>query len=132
MYEVSKLKIKAAASALEVNGFTLTNAATSDKLDLKDFLDKVEVTANGEKVKGVKYTIDDDELNISFDSYEIEAKGSATFAVSISLQDYDKYGQQTDFKVAQSSDVKITEKKTGARVSVNLAGITWTNLHKFV
>jgi hypothetical protein len=74
MYEVAKLKFKASSSALEINGFTLTNSGAAPKLDLKDFLDKVEVTVDGEKVSGVKYTIDDDELNISFDSYEVEAK----------------------------------------------------------
>jgi hypothetical protein len=47
MYEVAKIKIKANTSALEVNGFTLTNnlpSTSGDKVDLKKFLDKVEVT----------------------------------------------------------------------------------------
>ena len=121
MYEVAKLKIKAGSSALEVNGLNLTNVFTgSKKVDLKDFLDKVEVSVNGKDLEGVRYTIDDDELDISFDSYEIEAKGNATFTVSISLKDFDEYGAGIEFIVKNSSDVKITEKKTWARVSVTL------------
>ena len=113
MYEVAKLKIKAGSSALEVNGLNLTNVFTgSKKVDLKDFLDKVEVSVNGKDLEGVRYTIDDDELDISFDSYEIEAKGNATFTVSISLKDFDEYGAGIEFIVKNSSDVKITEKKT--------------------
>jgi len=131
MYEVAKLKFKASSSALEINGFTLTNSGATPRLDLKDFLDKVEVSVDGENVKGVKYTIDDDELNISFDSYEVEAKWSATFTVKISLKDYDKYGQTVKFVVDKTSDVKITEKKTWARVSVTLPS-SWKGTHKFV
>ena len=120
-YEVAKLKLKAGSSALEVNGLNLTNLYTgSKKVDLKDFLDKVEVSVNGKDLKGVSYTIDDDELDISFDSYEIEAKGNATFTVIITLKDFDEYGAGVEFVVKQSADVKITEKKTWARVSVLL------------
>jgi hypothetical protein len=112
-YEVAKLKLKAGSSALEVNGLNLTNLYTgSKKVDLKDFLDKVEVSVNGKDLKGVSYTIDDDELDISFDSYEIEAKGNATFTVNITLKDFDEYGAGVEFVVKQSADVKITEKKT--------------------
>jgi hypothetical protein len=42
---------------------------------LKKFLDKVEVSAAGEKLKGVSYSLDNnDELSVSFNSYEIAAK----------------------------------------------------------
>jgi hypothetical protein len=53
MYEVAKLKIKAGSSALEVNGLNLTNVYTGSlgKVDLKDFLDKVEVSVNGKDLK---------------------------------------------------------------------------------
>ena len=144
MYEVAKLKVKAGTSALEVNGITLTNVytGTKGKVDLKDFLDKVEVSVNGKDLKGVSYTIDDDELAISFDSYEIEAKGNATFTVNISLKGFDEYGKWIQFVVKKSSDVKITEKKTWARVSVTLPHGTktdsdliaadWKDIHEFV
>jgi hypothetical protein len=113
MYEVAKLKIKANTSALEVNGVNLTNVSTGTKLDLKKFIDKVEVIVAGKSLKGVSYTInEDDELDISFDSYEIEAKGNATFTVNISLKDFDEYGDSVHFAVIKTSDVKITEKKT--------------------
>jgi hypothetical protein len=115
MYEVAKLKVKANTSALEVNGINLTNlySGAGDKLDLKKYLDKVEVIAAGKSLKGVSYTInEDDELNISFDSYEIEAKGNVTFTVNISLSDFDEYGDGVEFVVAKTSDIKITEKKT--------------------
>jgi hypothetical protein len=122
MYEVAKLKIKANTSALEVNGFNLRNVYQGgDKLDIKKYIDEVEVVAAGKTIKGVRYTVnDDDELDISFDPYEIEAKGNVTFTVSISLADFDEYGDGVQLVVAKSSDVKITEKKTGARVSVTL------------
>jgi hypothetical protein len=113
MYEVAKLKIKANTSALEVNGFNLTNVFSGDKLDLKKYIDKVEVIAAGKSLKGVSYTInEDDELDINFDSYEIEAKGNVTFTVNVSLSDFDEYGDGVQFAVAKTSDVKITEKKT--------------------
>jgi hypothetical protein len=81
-------------------------------LDLEDFVSKVEVSANGEALKGVNFTADDDELNVTFDSYEIAAKGNATFTVSITLKDFDEYGAGVEFVVKASSDAKITEKKT--------------------
>ncbi len=142
-YEVAKLKLKAGTSALEVNGFNLTNVYTWEKkLDLEDFVSKVEVSANGEALKGVNFTADDDELNVTFDSYEIAAKGNATFTVSITLKDFDEYGAGVEFVVKASSDAKITEKKTWARVSVTLphgdltdgAAIAakWSDAHAFV
>jgi hypothetical protein len=51
MYEVAKFKLKANTSPLIVNGVNLENTYTGEKnLDMKDFLDKVEVLVNGEKV----------------------------------------------------------------------------------
>ena len=115
-YQVAKFKVKAANSALLVNGFTLTNLGD---LDLEDFLDDVEVLVNGTAVKS-SYTLDEDKLTVSFNWYEIATKDSATFTVNVSLADFDEYGDYIQMSIASSADVKMTEKKTGARVSVAL------------
>ena len=141
MYEVAKLKVKASASPLLVKGFTLTNnpATWSGKLDMEEFLDKVEVSVDGENVKGLKFDVDDDELTISFNEVEIAAKWNATFAVSISLADFDEYGTWAHFGIAKSADFNATEKKTWARIQVTLPTDTqWTTWdsawasHRFV
>ena len=138
MYEVAKFKLKANTSPLLVNGVNLKNVFSGKQLDLKDFLDKVEVLANGEKVDGVKFTVNKkDELNISFDSIEVAAKENATFTVNVALAGFDQYGQGVKFAVVKESDVKIQEKKTGARVSVTLPTNNAANddvwaQHKFV
>ena len=131
-YEVAKIKIKAGSSALEVNGFNLTNVTTGTKLDLKEFVDKVEVAANGETLKGASYTVNDDELDVAFDSYEVAAKWNAIFSVNITLKDFDEYNTYVKFAVANASDAKIVEKKTWARVSVTgYNSINWSE-HQFV
>jgi hypothetical protein len=113
MYEVAKFKLKAGTSPLLVNGVTLTNMYSGDKLDLKDFVDKVEVLANGEKVNGATFNINKKtELVVSFDSVEVAAKENATFTVNVALAGFDQYGQGVQFIVKNESDVKIQEKKT--------------------
>ena len=141
-YEVAKLKVKAGTSALEVNGFNLTNVYQWEKLDLEDFISDVTVEVAGKELKGVSYTIDDDELNVTFNSYEIAAKENATFSINVTLKDFDEYGQGVEFVVKASSDAKITEKKTWARVSVTLPhaadandvaiAAKWSDAHQFV
>jgi hypothetical protein len=60
---------------------------------MKDFLDKVEVLVNGEKIDGVKFNVNKkNELNISFNDVEVAAKENATFTVNISLAGFDEYG----------------------------------------
>ena len=133
MYEVAKFKLKAGTSPLLVNGVTLTNKYSGDKLDLKDFIDKVEVLANWEKVDGVNFNINKKtELNVSFDSVEVAAKENATFTVNVALAGFDQYGQGVKFVVNSESDVKIQEKKTWARVSVQKPADSEWAQHKFV
>jgi hypothetical protein len=114
-YEVAKIKVKANSSALEVNGFTLTNVLpekSGARLDLEDFVKNVEVLVDGNSLKGVSFKADDDELTISFDSYEIAAKGNETFTINIALEGFDEYGQGVQFAIDEPNDIKITEKKT--------------------
>jgi hypothetical protein len=49
----------------------------------------------------------------------------------MSLNGFDEYGDGVRFDVASSSDVKMVEKKTGARVEVNGTPLTGT-VHAFV
>ena len=134
MYEVAKFKLKANTSPLVVNGVNLENTYTGEKnLDMKDFLDKVEVLVNGEKVDWVKFTVEKkNKLNISFDSVDVAAKENATFTVNVALAGFDEYGAGVRFAVTAESDVKIQEKKTWARVSVALPENPEWAQHKFV
>ena len=119
MYEVAKLKVAAGATPISINGFTFKN---EKDLKLKDFLDKVEVTLDGEAVKGLDYSVSKDgKLALSFNSVELAAKDKVVFAVSVSLADYDEYGRQVQFSLA-NNDFKATEKKTGARIQPTIAG----------
>ncbi len=138
MYEVAKFKLKANTSPLLVNGVNLENVFSGKTLDMKDFLDKVEVLVNGEKIDWVKFSIEKkNKLNISFDSVEVAAKENATFTVNVALAGFDEYGAWLKLAVTNESDVKIQEKKTWARVSVKLPTTTpetddvWAQ-HKFV
>ena len=113
-YEVFRFKLKAApTSAALVRGFTITNVSTAKHLDLEDFLKDVKVSVNDEELKNVTYTIDDDELSINFDEVEIEAKATSIFAVNIELaDDFDELESKVLFTLAESTDIKVTEKKT--------------------
>jgi len=115
-YEVAKIKIKGTNTTALVNGFVLTNEGD---LDLKDWLDDVKVTVDGKSVKST-WSLDKEELTISFDDVEIAQKTSSVFAVSVSLaDDFDDFGDAINFQIAKWSDLKATEKKTGARVTVD-------------
>ena len=113
-YEVFRFKLKAApTSAALVRGFTITNVSTAKHLDLEDFLKDVKVSVNDEELKNVTYTIDDDELSINFDEVEIEAKATSIFAVNIELaDDFDELESKVLLTLAESTDIKVTEKKT--------------------
>ena len=120
-YEVAKFKVKAATSPLLVKGFTLTNKyAGLVKLDMKEFLDDVKVMMDWEEIKWANFSVDGDKLTVSFKEVEIEAKGNATFAVEIILADFDGYGQGVLFWLANASDLNATEKKTWAKVSLDM------------
>ena len=114
-YEVAKFKVKASTSPILVKGFTLTNVGD---LDLSDFLDEVEVLANGTAVKWVKASMNkEDQLVVSFNDYELAAKESVTFSVNVSFEDFDDYGTTVKLWLADSTDFSAVEKKTGARIS---------------
>ena len=124
MYEVARFRLKANNSAIIVNGFTLTNKADK-KIDLQKYLDKVEVTANGEKVS-VKYSTNkDDQLVITLSNeYELAAKKAVSFVVNASLAEFEAYGDGVKFELA-TNDLKALEKKTETRVTVEKATGEW-------
>ena len=121
-YEISRFKVKAAdSSALLVKGFTLTmwTVAGGTTLDAEDFIDKVEVTADGEKVSGLKYSFNDqDELVVSFDDVEVAAKKTVTFVVSSTFDELDEYGRYIKYEIADEANFNAVEKKTWARIVV--------------
>ena len=118
MYEVAKMKVNNRwAVAIDINGFTLKNSATTPKLDLGDFLDEVEVTVDGDTVKAEYNVSKAGELNISFNkAIEVDAKSNTIIAVAISLEDFDEYGDNVLLNLT-GADFKATERKTGVRIS---------------
>jgi hypothetical protein len=118
-YELARLKIDRVTSAINLNGFTLTNTG-SDKVDLVRYLDKLTVTKDGEKVSGLKFkTTKDDEIVITFDSIELPINKTATFVIEGTFNDeFDDYGKKVNLVVEESSDFNAVEKKTGARLTV--------------
>ena len=121
-YELARLKIDRVTSAINLNGFTLTNSG-SDKVDLVRYLDKLTVTKDGEKVSGLKFkTTKDDEIVITFDSIELPINKTATFVIEGTFNDeFDDYGKKVNLVVEESSDFNAVEKKTGARLTVTPA-----------
>lgn len=115
-YELARLKITANGADILVNGFTLTNDGDLDVTN--DLLDKVTVTAGGEKVSGVKVTANkDDELVISFDKQTIAMNKNMTFVVSSSFSNFEDYGKSVKYYVDGSSKLNAVERKTGARIT---------------
>ena len=130
-YEVARLKVKAGNSAINVKGFTLTNASG---LDVGEFLDELTVTSEGKDVKGLKYSVNkDDELVISFDEVKIDINKNATFVISASFKEFDDYGETIAYYIAETADVNAVEVKNGSRVQLNLDA-AWkadAKAHKF-
>ena len=130
-YEVARLKVKAGNSAINVKGFTLTNASG---LDVGEFLDELTVTSEGKDVKGLKYSVNkDDELVISFDEVKIDINKNATFVISASFKEFDDYEETIAYYIAETADVNAVEVKNGSRVKLNIeaAGKTNAKAHKF-
>jgi hypothetical protein len=78
------MRVYATKAAVSVNGFKLTSLGN---LDLDDNVDEVEVLADGKVLENVKFSVKNDELNISFDSQEIAINKNVTFTVRIALTD---------------------------------------------
>ena len=117
-YEVAKLKVTATNSAIDVNGFTLTNASG---LDLSDNVEDVKVKIDGEDVKST-YSIKKDTLKVNFADTNIAIKKSSLFTVSISLQDeFEDYNDAVAFYLANSADLRATETKNGTTVKFSSA-----------
>jgi hypothetical protein len=116
-YDVAKLRAKAANSAIKVNGFTLTNKGT---LDITKYVDDVKVFADDAEIKDAKWTINkDDELKVTLDGINVEAKTNITFTVSVKLSsDFDDFQKTINFKLANDSDFNAIESKTEARVKI--------------
>ena len=115
LYEVSRLKVKAGASAISVNGLTLTNQSTGgiNVFDVDEFVSKVEVTADGKAVNGLKYNLTkDNEIVMSFDNIDIDINKDVQFVVSIAMDSFDKFGSYARLILADKGDLKAVEKKT--------------------
>ena len=133
-YEVSRLKVKANSSAISVNGLTLTNQSTGgvNVFDVDEFVSKVEVTADGKAVNGLKYNLTkDNEIVMSFDNVDIDINKDVQFAVSIAMDNFDDFGRYARLVLADNGDLKATEKKTGARVTVTAPAKDSYKVYKF-
>ena len=113
-YEVAKLKISATNSAIDVNGFTLTNGGD---LDLSDNVEDVTVKVDGEDVKGLTYTIKKDTLKVNFNTAKIGIKKNSLFTVYVTLNDeFEDYNDTVKFYLENTSDLKALETKNGTTV----------------
>ena len=140
-YEVAKVRVRATNAAIDINGLVLTNdtADASDgarylavapalkELDLADFVEDVEVYADGKLVDNVKYSIKRDELNLSFDkAINVAINKDVDISVKVSLKDFDDYGDGIRFVLEEDSNLKAVESKTNTVVKLqntsNFAG----------
>jgi hypothetical protein len=100
--------------------------AAGATLDLKEFVDNVELLVDGKAIDS-KFTTKKDELRVSFDEQEIAINKSATFTVNVSLKDFDEFGANVKLHFEDSSDINVLEAKNKVRVSVyNKVGATNT------
>ena len=111
-YEVARFQVKASNTAVSVNGFTLTNVAATNKIDLDRYLDKVIVSLNdGTELKNVKFEANkDDELKVSFDDIEIAINKNVVFVVEATFKDLDKFNKCL-ITICKSSDLNVQEEK---------------------
>jgi hypothetical protein len=91
-YELARFKVKAGTKDVLIKGLTLTNALTSNDLDMEKFLDKLTVKADSEEIKSKVSVNKDDQLVISFsDDVELGMNKSILLVVSASFKDFDAY-----------------------------------------
>ena len=115
-YDVAKMRVYATKAAVSINGFKLTSLGN---LDLDDNVDEVEVLADGKVLKNVKFSVKNDELNISFDSQEIAINKNVTFTVRIALTDeFEDFTNTVRFWLEETTDLYVTETKNKVRVDV--------------
>ncbi|MBO7504692.1 hypothetical protein J6T66_00515 [bacterium] len=131
-YEVAKLKVTATNSAIDVNGFTLTNASG---LDLSDNVEDVKVKIDGEDVKST-YSIKKDTLKVNFADTNIAIKKNSLFAVYVSLKDeFEDYNDAVAFYLDNTADLRATETKNGTTVKFrndSQYGENYAYMYKFV
>ena len=121
LYEVSRLKVKAGASILALNGITLTNEGTWSyvALDLDEYVSNVKVTADGKEVSGLKWNVTkENEIVLSWDTIEVAINKDVQLIVSVALENLDEFGKVARLVLSDGGDLNATEKKTGARISV--------------
>jgi hypothetical protein len=125
-YEVAKLRVRASNSAIDINGLVLKNdtkkepAVEGKELDLSDFIDEVEVYADGKLVNKVNYSVKRDELNLSFDNaISVAINKDVDISVKMSFKDFDDYGDVIRFVLDKDSDLKAVESKTNTVVKLS-------------
>jgi hypothetical protein len=92
-------------------------------MKLTDFVDDVKILVGGKEVKGAKFTVKKDELNVNFDDVEIENKKNATFSIEVALKDLDKFNETIILELDETSDINALEKKTATRVTIDNAPV---------
>ena len=117
-YEVSRIKVKAGSAMINVDGMTLTNMA--NEFDLDEFVSKVKVTIDGKDAKNLSYNVTkDNEIVLAWDSVEVAINKDVQIVVSIAMKDFDEFGKSVVLWLKEAGDLKATEKKTGARVTID-------------
>ena len=80
----------------------------------------------------MSYDIKDDEITVAFDEIEIWVKENAIFAMNIELSDdFDEYWDGVQFRLNAATQLKVSEKKTWARVNVAGWNVTPTAEYSF-
>ena len=102
----------------------------ADKLDLRRYLEKAEVTVDGDTVSSTWEVNKDDQLVISFKKdVELAAKDNKEFVVSASFGDnfYNDYGKVLQLGILDTADFNATDSKTSSRVTIgtDIKGATW-------
>jgi hypothetical protein len=102
----------------------------ADKLDLRRYLEKAEVTVDGDTVSSTWEVNKDDQLVISFKKdVELAAKDNKEFVVSATFGDdfYNDYGKTLQLGVLETSDFNAVDSKTSSRVTVetNIKAASW-------
>ena len=115
-YQVAKMRIKAGKSEVTVDGFTLKNVTTDNKLDLTKYISKVEVKAWDTSLRLSTADLNKQgEVRVVFPAQTVEAKKYIDLTVYFTLtDDFDALNSKVKFDLTA---VSAKETKTSARLT---------------
>ena len=122
-YEIARFQVKPTGPSVSIKGFSLKNVVANNALELRRYLNKVEVVAGGKTLSNVKYEFDrDDKLVLTFDAVEAEMKKNMTFEVKASFKELRDLPRNIQLQIEKTTDLNAVEVKNGVRVEFNIAG----------